>query len=187
MKLPEAQRAVIAPAKIQNYLLSTSHPIGRFKEPFFANLGYTVANWQKLEQDLLALAASGEAKPGRESPYGQKVRNSWYFEWSLWEIREGIDRLDCTIWKRCSPVRYCLPRRNPMKYKLLDTVVLDRDLPEHSLRAGDLGAVVEVYEPDGLEVEFVTASGKTQALVTLNVKDVRPVQDGDLVAVRSVA
>ena len=60
-----------------------------------------------------------------------------------------------------------------MKYKLLDTVVLDRDLPEHSLRAGDLGAVVEVYEPDGLEVEFVTASGKTQALVTLNVKDVR--------------
>jgi hypothetical protein len=74
-----------------------------------------------------------------------------------------------------------------MKYKLLDTVVLDRDLSEHGLRAGDLGAVVEVYEPDGLEVEFVTASGKTQALVTLNVKDVRPVQDGDLVTVRSVA
>jgi Domain of unknown function (DUF4926) len=74
-----------------------------------------------------------------------------------------------------------------MKYKLLDTVVLDRDLPEHGLRAGDLGAVVEVYEPDGLEVEFVTASGKTQALVTLNVKDVRPVQENDLVAVRSVA
>ena len=74
-----------------------------------------------------------------------------------------------------------------MKYKLLDTVVLDRDLPEHALRAGDLGAIVEMYEPDGLEVEFVTASGKTQALVTLNVKDVRPVQDGDRVAVRSVA
>jgi hypothetical protein len=45
-----------------------------------------------------------------------------------------------------------------MKYKLLDTVVLDRDLPEHGLRSGDLGAVVEVYEPDGLEVGFVTAT-----------------------------
>jgi hypothetical protein len=45
---------------------------------------------------------------------------------------------------------------------------------------------VQVYEPDGLEVEFVTASGKTQALVTLNVNDVRPVQDSDLIAVRSV-
>ena len=74
-----------------------------------------------------------------------------------------------------------------MIYKLLDTVVLDRDLPEHGLCNGDLGAVVQVYEPDGLEVEFVTASGKTQALVTLNVNDVRPVQDSDLIAVRSVA
>lgn len=74
-----------------------------------------------------------------------------------------------------------------MRYKVLDTVVLIRDLPEHGLRNGDPGAVVEVYEPDGLEVEFVTASGKTQALATLNVKDVRPVQDSDLIALRSVA
>lgn len=74
-----------------------------------------------------------------------------------------------------------------MMYKALDTVVLDRNLPENGLRSGDLGAVVQVYEPDGLEVEFVTASGKTQALVTLNVRDVRPVQEGDLIAVRSVA
>ncbi|MGH7887395.1 MAG: DUF4926 domain-containing protein [Candidatus Binatia bacterium] len=72
-------------------------------------------------------------------------------------------------------------------FKLLDTVVLDRDLPEHGLRNGDLGAVVQLYEPDGLEVEFVTAAGRTQALVTLNINDVRPVQDGDLIAVRSVA
>lgn len=74
-----------------------------------------------------------------------------------------------------------------MKYNLLDTVVLKRDLPKHGLRSGDLGAVVFVHEPDGLEVEFVTASGKTQALVTLNIADVRPVQDSDLIAVRSVA
>ena len=74
-----------------------------------------------------------------------------------------------------------------MTYKILDTVVLDRDLPEHGLRRGDLGAVVQLYEPDGLEIEFLTTSGKTQALVTLNVRDVRPVQDSDLIAVRSVA
>jgi len=73
-----------------------------------------------------------------------------------------------------------------MKFKALETVVLNRDLADLGLRKGDLGAVVAVYEPDGLEVEFVTASGRTQALVTLNVKDVRPVIDSDLVAVRSV-
>lgn len=71
-----------------------------------------------------------------------------------------------------------------MRFKVLDTVVLAIDLPEHGLRQGDLGAVVQVYEPDGVEVEFVTASGRTEALVTLKVSNVRPVVDNDLVAVR---
>jgi hypothetical protein len=73
-----------------------------------------------------------------------------------------------------------------MEFRELETVVLVRELPEHGLRAGDLGAVVQVYQPDGLEVEFVTAAGKTKALVTLRVGDVRKVQDNDLIAVRSV-
>ncbi|HEV8337908.1 MAG TPA: DUF4926 domain-containing protein [Candidatus Polarisedimenticolia bacterium] len=71
-----------------------------------------------------------------------------------------------------------------MDYQALDTVVLIRDLPAHGLKAGDLGAVVELYPPDGLEVEFVTASGRTTALVTLKFSDVRPISDSDLVAVR---
>ena len=73
-----------------------------------------------------------------------------------------------------------------MRFKELDTVVLDRDVPEHGLRRGDLGAVVQSYEPDGLEVEFVTASGRTQALITLNERDVRSVGDRDLISVRTV-
>lgn len=72
-----------------------------------------------------------------------------------------------------------------MTFAALDTVVLVRDLPEHGLKAGDLGAVVEVYPQDGLEVEFVTASGRTTALVTLRFTDVRPISDSDVVAVRS--
>lgn len=71
-----------------------------------------------------------------------------------------------------------------MRYKVLDTVVLDRDLPEHGLKRGDLGTVVETYRPDGLEVEFVTASGRTQAVVTLKKSQVRAVADRDLISVR---
>lgn len=74
-----------------------------------------------------------------------------------------------------------------MKFKKLDTVVLDRDVPELGLRRGDLGAVVEVYDPDGLEVEFVTASGRTQAVATLAASDVRAIEQEDLIAVRSLA
>ena len=68
----------------------------------------------------------------------------------------------------------------------LDVVVLTHDIPAHGLRTGDLGAVVEVYAPDAVGVEFVAASGRTQALVTLHPNDVREVADNDLVAVRPV-
>ena len=69
-------------------------------------------------------------------------------------------------------------------FRELDTVVLLRDVPESGLRAGDLGAVVQVYTPEALEVEFITASGRPQALLTLAARDIRPVADEDLLAVR---
>ena len=72
-----------------------------------------------------------------------------------------------------------------MTFALLDTVVLNRDLPNHGLRAGDLGAVVEIYGSDGVEVEFVQASGQTKALVTLRAVDLRSVAQSDILAVRS--
>jgi hypothetical protein len=71
-----------------------------------------------------------------------------------------------------------------MRFQPLDTVVLERDLPEHGLKRGDLGAVVHIHEPDAVEVEFVTASGRTEALLTLPTVDVRPVVENDLVSVR---
>lgn len=73
-----------------------------------------------------------------------------------------------------------------MKFRELDTIVLNRDLPDHGLRKGDLGAVVAVYEPDGLEVEFVKASGKTEALVAISTSDVRSIAETDIVSVRSL-
>lgn len=72
-----------------------------------------------------------------------------------------------------------------MTFKALDMVVLLRDLPDHGLREGELGAEVEVYEPDGIEVEFVTASGRTETLRTLRDSDLRAVGDRDLIAVRT--
>jgi len=73
-----------------------------------------------------------------------------------------------------------------MAVKLLDTIVLKKDLPEQGLKRGDIGAVVELYEPDGIEVEFVIGSGKTQALVTLKTIDVRAIADTEILAVRSL-
>ena len=71
-----------------------------------------------------------------------------------------------------------------MKYSVLDTVVLSRDLQEYGLCIGDLGATVGVYDPDGVEVEFVTASGKTEVVLTVTEHKARPVDQNDLIAVR---
>ncbi|MGH8275797.1 MAG: DUF4926 domain-containing protein, partial [Steroidobacteraceae bacterium] len=62
-----------------------------------------------------------------------------------------------------------------MFFKTLDTVVVTADLPDHGLKRGDVGAVVQVYSADAIEVEFVTASGHTQAVVTLRTHQIRPV------------
>ena len=71
-----------------------------------------------------------------------------------------------------------------MKIELLDSVVLTKDMPDQGLRSGDVGAVVEKYGSTGLEVEFVTGSGHTQALVTLSVDDVRDFGATDLLSAR---
>ena len=71
-----------------------------------------------------------------------------------------------------------------MTPQLLDVVVLTHDIPGEGLRRGDLGTIVEVHSADAFIVEFVAASGRTQALVTLGPADVRAVADNDLVTVR---
>ena len=71
-----------------------------------------------------------------------------------------------------------------MEFKVPDTVILTRDLAEHGLCRGDLGTVVHVYGQEAAEVEFVTAGGRTEALVTLKAEDIRPVKSTDLIAVR---
>ena len=74
-----------------------------------------------------------------------------------------------------------------MMHKLLDTVALTSDHPEAGLRKGDVGAVVELLGQDAYEVEFVAASGRTQALVTLAAGEIRALGDRDLISVRSLA
>ena len=56
--------------------------------------------------------------------------------------------------------------------KLLDVVALTQDLPNFNLYKGQVGTIVEVYESDVFEVEFVDLQGKTYAVETLNTSQV---------------
>ena len=69
----------------------------------------------------------------------------------------------------------------------LDTVVLTRDVPEHGIEKGDVGAVVHRYEPGrSYEVEFVTAEGKTIAVLTLTSEDVRLMSGDEILHARGL-
>ena len=69
----------------------------------------------------------------------------------------------------------------------LDTVVLTHDITEHDLKQGDIGAVVHCYS-DGtaFEVEFVTAEGRTVALLTLTQADIRQMNIREILHVREL-
>ena len=73
-----------------------------------------------------------------------------------------------------------------MGFKSLDIVVLRHDIDDHGLKSGDTGTVVELYESDGLEVEFMTGTGDTRAVLTLSESDIRHLGPDDMLAVRSV-
>lgn len=72
MQIPNADRAVIDPVKLHGYLLSRSHPVGRFKAAFFHALGYSPETWRRLEADLRSQHLSRDVTLKTQSPYGQK-------------------------------------------------------------------------------------------------------------------
>lgn len=73
-------------------------------------------------------------------------------------------------------------------FKELDMVVLIRDKKEYGLKKGDLGTIVHLYgDNKAMEVEFVAASGKTIAVLTLTPKDIRPMAKNEILHVRGFA
>lgn len=70
----------------------------------------------------------------------------------------------------------------------LDMVALTRDVAESHLVAGDVGAVVMIHDGGAAyEVEFVTLSGETLAVLTLPGDSVRPLRRREIPHVREVA
>jgi hypothetical protein len=69
-----------------------------------------------------------------------------------------------------------------------ETIVLTRDFPEHGLAKGDVGGVVHRYaNGEAYEVEFVTADGRTVAVLTLNESEIRSMARGEILHVRELA
>jgi hypothetical protein len=68
-----------------------------------------------------------------------------------------------------------------------DCVVLTKNLPKENLEAGDVGTVVHIHKGGAAyEVEFMTLTGETVAIVTLVASQVRSLNRRDLAHTREL-
>ncbi|MGD0291525.1 MAG: DUF6883 domain-containing protein [Candidatus Binataceae bacterium] len=73
MKLPNAQKAVVELAKLQDYCLSAAHPEGRHKARVFPSvLGIGPADSPMLQERLMAAACDQEAVAGEFDEFGHR-------------------------------------------------------------------------------------------------------------------
>ena len=72
MQLPNRDQAYIPPPKLDSYLLSETHTVGRSKAKFFRAFGFTESNVDVLEQGLLYIAQTEVVTEVLSSRYGTK-------------------------------------------------------------------------------------------------------------------
>ena len=71
MRLPNSNNAEIPTEKLRDYLLSTAHPIGRFKSVFFLGLGFKADDYEELAKGIRSIL-SGDAEAVEAARFGTK-------------------------------------------------------------------------------------------------------------------
>jgi hypothetical protein len=100
MKLPNADAAIIDRAKIVDYLLDIDHPHGGSKARLLMSLGYSAADWQRLEDDVRSMHAGEDVVSTIATKWGTRYEivapitgpsgDSVLFH-SVWQIDLGTD------------------------------------------------------------------------------------------------
>ena len=72
MKIPNAEHADIPSAKLRDYLLSLTHPVGKWKAKVFQRYGFHAGNVELLKSGLLVIGKSQDIKETIQSRYGLK-------------------------------------------------------------------------------------------------------------------
>jgi hypothetical protein len=101
--LPNADQAFIDPRKLRDYALNAEHPTGRFKAAFLAQMGYSAADWERLERDIREQHLPHPAEVGQGTPYGTKYaitaplrgpKGAPRQVTTVWILRPGKDRVE---------------------------------------------------------------------------------------------
>jgi hypothetical protein len=100
MRIPNADRAVIAPEKLRGYLLNPLHRRGGAKARLLMSLGYRAEDCGRLEQDLRTQHLTREVTAVTHTEYGVRFEiiativtpSGAHCDFcSVWQIDEGAD------------------------------------------------------------------------------------------------
>lgn len=72
MKLPRLEDAVVPRAKVEGYLLSFSHSMGRHKADFFARFGFSASRWGDFTAALIRHARANEVTKVDDTEFGTR-------------------------------------------------------------------------------------------------------------------
>jgi len=72
VKLPRADEVRIDERKVRGYLLSRTHPVGRFKARIFAALGFEETTTDAFIAEVRRIAAAGEVSEVEDTEFGRK-------------------------------------------------------------------------------------------------------------------
>jgi hypothetical protein len=80
-------------AKLVDYLLSSTHPVGKSKAQFFAAFGFDAANAADLEQQFITIAQTEDVYKTMSSPHGEK-----YVVQGILQAADGRQARIETVW-----------------------------------------------------------------------------------------
>jgi len=188
--VPNADRAVIAPQKLTGYLLNMSHKRGTAKARLLLSFGYRPDSPQAFEADLRQQHLSLDVTRTSRNAWG-RPRNRGADPHTCWQGCAVLLDLADRHRNRRAPIHYHVPEV-AMPFDLYGDVILTRDVPEHGVRAGDVGAVLERHvvpgvSEEGYSVEFFDMTGNTVAVVTLSASAFRLPTPADRPAVRALS
>jgi hypothetical protein len=72
VKLPRGEQVEIDDRKVREYLLSHTHPVGRFKARFFAAIGFDETTVAAFVAELRRIAEVGEIDGTEDIEFGRK-------------------------------------------------------------------------------------------------------------------
>jgi hypothetical protein len=187
MKLPNPDKLIVDHEKITDYLLNVGHRYGANKARFFAQFGFRIENWEQLADALREHGRTHEVMRQQETGFGPPLRGRRRVEYADRPPAAPADGLANGQGRNCAPFDQRLSSGGKFMIKEHDCVVLTKNLAEEKLEAGDIGTVVHIHKGgEGYEVEFMTLTGETVAIVTLMTDQVRPLNRRDLAHTREL-